>query len=166
MSLKLRPFQADQDTEVLHQLRGDIELQHLLMAHPNPQALVDVEAWVARRQAHGWFGVIDIENGTAIGFTQLSDWHRIDGYAWLGIAIHPRWQGQGWGRLAMEALAWQGRNDLGLRKLLLQVRVDNVDAVRLYGSLGYREVGIFKDHYHDGSCYHDVLVMELVFQSP
>jgi RimJ/RimL family protein N-acetyltransferase len=166
VSLKLRPFQAHQDREILHQLRADIDLQHLLMAHPNPQAVVDVEVWVERRQSQGWLGVIDIENGTPIGFVQLSDWHRIDRYAWLGIAIHPRWQGRGWGRLAMEALAWQAKGELGLRKLLLQVRVDNVEAVHLYGSLGYRKVGTFQHHYYDGSCYHDVLVMELVFDSP
>jgi putative acetyltransferase len=166
VTLRLRPFQPEQDSQVLLELRSDSDLQHLLMAHPDPLAIVDLQEWVLRRQARGWFRVIETEDGSTIGFAQLSDWHRIDSYAWVGIAIHPDWQGRGWGRMAMYSLAEEAHCHLELRKLLLQVRADNVHALHLYTGLGYRRVGLFREHYYDGSNYHDVIVMELLLSHP
>jgi RimJ/RimL family protein N-acetyltransferase len=166
MSLRLRRFRPDADEAVLRELRSDIPLQHRLLAHPDPSAPVDVVAWVRRRESQGWFRVIELDDSVTAGFVQLTDRHGLDRYAWLGIALHSRWHGAGWGRKAMMALAEEAGNDLGLRKLLLQVRSDNQNARHLYTALGYREVGQLRRHYFDGSQYHDVTIMELMLESP
>jgi RimJ/RimL family protein N-acetyltransferase len=164
MSLRLRRFRPLVDEPILRELRSDIPLQHRLLAHPDPAAPVDVLAWVSRREAQGWFRVIELKDSITAGFVQLTDRHGLDGYAWVGIALHPRWQGSGWGRRAMQALAEEAKSGLDLRKLMLQVRSDNHNARHLYGTLGYREVGQFRRHYFDGSEYHDVTMMELLLE--
>lgn len=147
MTLRLRRYCHSVDEEVLRDLRLDIPLQHRLLAHPDPEAAADVQGWVSRREALGWFRVIALEDCGPVGFVQLTDRHGLDRYAWVGIAVHPRWQGGGWGRRAMMALAEEAKQMLNLRKLLLQVRSDNHKARQLYASLGYRIVGRLERHY-------------------
>lgn len=166
MSLRLRRFCPDADEPVLRELRSDISLQHRLLAHPDPSAPVDVLSWVTRRESQGWFRVIELNDSVTAGFVQLTDRHGLDRYAWLGIALHSRWHGAGWGRKAMMALAEEARSGLDLRKLMLQVRSDNTNARHLYRALGYREVGQLSRHYFDGSEFHDVTIMELMLESP
>jgi len=165
MTLLLRQFIPHADEEVLRELRTDIPLQHLLLAHPDPEATVDIQAWVSRRETMGWFRVIELDGRRTAGFVQLTDRHGLDRYAWVGMALHPRWQGSGWGRRAMVALAEEARVHLGLRKLMLQVRSDNQIALHLYASIGYRMVGHLKQHYFDGILYHDVSVMEMLLKT-
>jgi diamine N-acetyltransferase len=142
----------------------DIPLQHRLLSHPDPDAPIDVQTWVSRRESLGWFRVIELHQTSTAGFVQLADRHGLDRYAWVGIALHPRWQGSGWGRKAMLALAEEAKRSLDLRKLMLQVRSDNQIALRLYASLGYRIVGQLTRHYFDGSHYFDVTLMESLLE--
>lgn len=165
MTLRLRRFNLHADEQVLRELRMDIPLQHRLLAHPDPEAAVDVQAWVSRRESMGWFRVIELDGRSTAGFVQLTDRHGLDRYAWVGIALHPHWQGSGWGRRAMVALAEEARVHLDLRKLMLQVRSDNQIALHLYASIGYRIVGHLKQHYYDGSHYHDVTMMEILLET-
>jgi len=160
MTLQLRRYHPSVDDEILRDLRLDIPLQHRLLAHPDPDAAADVQGWVSRREALGWFRMIAEDDRGPLGFVQLTDRHGLDRYAWVGIAVHPRWQGCGWGRRAMLAVAEVAKQELNLRKLMLQVRSDNQIALQLYDSLGYRIVGMYERHYFDGVSYHDVATME------
>ena len=54
------------------------------------------------------------------------------------------------------------RNDLGLFKLLLQVRSDNAQAIKLYERADWRLVGHLEAHYHDGEERHDAAIYEKV----
>lgn len=147
----------------LRELRDDLGLQHTLMANPtgtlseDPKA--DVVAWVARREAAGCFRVIDSGYG-AVGFVQLFDIHRKNRFAWLGIALVQNARGNGLGKHALGIAEKIARTELGLRKLLLHVRADNVPARKLYDSAGWRCVGTLHAHYDDGVALHDVLIYE------
>lgn len=151
------------DARPLSVLRGDMTLQHVLMAHPisiDPPVLVAQTAeWIRRRVESDWFRIID--DGTApIGFVQLTDIHRKNGSAWLGIALMPASRGKQFGKAALAEVEKEARVELGLRKLMLQVRSDNHRAIRLYEQSGWRTVGTFLAHYDDGEAKHDVIVME------
>jgi len=72
------------------------------------------------------------------------------------IAIHPAFRRRGLGGLLMvhmveEAIA------LSARLVTLEVRVSNLSAQRLYESLGFVEVGLRKNYYHDNK--EDALIM-------
>ncbi|ROZ79072.1 ribosomal protein S18-alanine N-acetyltransferase [Ramlibacter sp. WS9] len=79
----------------------------------------------------------------------------------LNITVAPALQGQGWGRVLLDALAVWSRGQ-GAQWLWLEVRVGNVRAQRIYEHHGYRRVGERKGYYPaDGGKREDAVVMSL-----
>jgi ribosomal protein S18 acetylase RimI-like enzyme len=78
--------------------------------------------------------------GKVLGYGMLRGWN--EGYAVpsLGIAIHPRAQDRGFGRLLMIHLHEKARSR-GARRVRLRVLGDNAAAIALYKALGYRFAG-------------------------
>jgi len=64
----------------------------------------------------------------------------------LNITVAPSWQGQGWGRVMLDALAVWARGQ-GAQWLWLEVRASNARAQRIYEHHGYRRVGERKGYY-------------------
>jgi len=64
----------------------------------------------------------------------------------LNLTVAPAWQGQGWGRLMLDALAVWARGQ-GAQWLWLEVRQSNLRAQRLYERRGFRRVGERKQYY-------------------
>ena len=64
----------------------------------------------------------------------------------LNITVAPEHQGQGWGRMILDALAlWSRAQDA--QWLWLEVRASNTRAQRIYEEHGYRRVGERKSYY-------------------
>jgi len=66
----------------------------------------------------------------------------------LNICVHPDWQRRGLGRQLVETLLEVARKKR-VSTALLEVRVSNAAAYRLYVSLGFNEVGM-RHHYYPG----------------
>jgi ribosomal-protein-alanine N-acetyltransferase len=64
----------------------------------------------------------------------------------LNITVAPGFQGQGWGRVMLDALALWSRSQ-GAQWLWLEVRTSNARAQRIYERYGYRRVGERKSYY-------------------
>ena len=156
------------DLPCLAAIRSDLALQHLLLANPDPglAAAPDVGGWIARREAGGWFRVVVAgRTDEAAGFVQISQVHRKNRHGWMGIALLPGVRGKGIGRQAIGDVQAAAVAELGLRKLLIEVRADNVAAIRLYQTLGFRIVGTLRHHYDDGLQVHDVVICEWLADS-
>lgn len=79
----------------------------------------------------------------------------------LNITVSPDHQGQGWGRLMLEALAIWSRGQ-GAHSLWLEVRRSNARAIRVYEAHGYQRVGVRQGYYPDGhGRREDAVVMSL-----
>jgi ribosomal-protein-alanine N-acetyltransferase len=79
----------------------------------------------------------------------------------LNITVAPEYQGQGWSRLLLEALAIWARG-VGAEWLWLEVRVGNARAIQVYDAHGYRRVGLRKAYYPAGlGQREDAIVMSL-----
>lgn len=79
----------------------------------------------------------------------------------LNITVAPAWQGQGWGRVLLDALAIWSRGQ-GAQWLWLEVRTSNQRALQIYERHGYRRVGTRKGYYPDGhGRREDAIVMSL-----
>ena len=64
----------------------------------------------------------------------------------LNVAVHPRLQGQGWGRLLLRQLqTWAVLH--GARQIWLEVRDSNPRARQVYERWGYIEMGRRKNYY-------------------
>ena len=79
----------------------------------------------------------------------------------LNITVAPEYQGQGWSRVLLDALALWSRGQ-SVPWLWLEVRVGNARAVKVYEAHGYRRVGVRKDYYPaGGNQREDAIVMSL-----
>lgn len=79
----------------------------------------------------------------------------------LNITVAPEYQGQGWGRLLLEALALWARGQQA-QWLWLEVRVGNQRALQVYEAHGYRRVGLRRGYYPAaGGQREDAVVMSL-----
>ena len=65
--------------------------------------------------------------------------------ATLGMAVHDDFQGQGIGSALVASALDLGDNWLGIRRLELQVFVDNTAAVQLYQKFGFEIEGTLRD---------------------
>jgi len=76
----------------------------------------------------------------------------------LTLAVRPKARRKGIAQ-ALLKLAGQVAWDRGARALFLEVDADNHFALRLYGKLGFREVGRRKAYYQIDGHVHDALVL-------
>lgn len=79
----------------------------------------------------------------------------------LNLTVAPECQGQGWGRLMLDALAQWSRGQ-GAQWLWLEVRASNARAQMIYARHGFRPVGERKGYYPNGAGKReDAVVMSL-----
>ncbi len=79
----------------------------------------------------------------------------------LNITVTPPHQGEGWGRVMLEALAIWARGQ-GAQWLWLEVRASNTRAEQIYQRHGFRRVGERRGYYPaDGGLREDAVVMSL-----
>jgi ribosomal-protein-alanine N-acetyltransferase len=109
------------------------------------------EAWVAREEVEAAPG----GRGPVVGYLCL--WVVADEVHVTNLAVHPAQRGRGIGRLLLGTVLAR-RRGLGARRAFLEVRPGNVEARRLYRSLGFREVGRRRGYYMDTG--EDALVLE------
>jgi [ribosomal protein S18]-alanine N-acetyltransferase len=76
----------------------------------------------------------------------------------LNITVEPEYQGQGWGRVMLDALALWSRSQ-GAQWLWLEVRTSNARAQQVYLRYGYRRVGDRKNYYPADGGREDAIVM-------
>ena len=97
------------------------------------------------------FEKIELEAGY-IKFHQVIDFADIH-----YIKVFPDFRGQGYGTKLMNAFL-EEMKDRGVKDVTLEVRVDNLIAIKLYEKFGFKAVG-FRKKYYEGST--DGLLMKL-----
>ena len=80
----------------------------------------------------------------------------------LGISVHKDYWGVGIGKYLMDELLYWAKEGKILRRIELDVRVDNVVAIHLYKSFGFEMEGTLKGVLFDGNKYWDVYRMALM----
>ena len=97
--------------------------------------------------------------GTVLGYFVAMK--GVDEVHLLNITVAPQHQGQGWGRVMLDALALWSRAQ-GAQWLWLEVRVSNARAKAIYERYGFRHVGTRRNYYPgDASTREDAVVMSL-----
>lgn len=85
-----------------------------------------------------------VADGTILGYFVAMK--GVDEVHLLNITVAPLYQGQGWSRVMLDALAIWSRAQ-GAQWLWLEVRVSNARALQVYERHGYRRVGERKGYY-------------------
>ncbi|MCL1872391.1 MAG: ribosomal protein S18-alanine N-acetyltransferase [Promicromonosporaceae bacterium] len=97
----------------------------------------------------------------AVGYAGL--WFDGDVTQVMTVGVDPAWQRRGVGRLLMDSLIARSRA-LKASAVLLEVRVDNDPAIRLYEDLGFERLGIRKRYYQPEN--KDAWTMRLMLTGP
>ncbi len=84
----------------------------------------------------------------------------VDEFHILNICIDPAEQRKGWGRYLLETVIIMARAK-SLRRVLLEVRVSNLNAQQLYAKAGFVEIGRRKKYYPALEGREDGIVMAL-----
>jgi len=151
------------DVEALAELRNDRVLQSQLMTQPRPNSLPRVRRWLQDKseKEDGLFFVIAAARDDApLGYVQIQNLQQRHGRGELGICLAPRAHGKGVAQEALTLLEAYLVDTFGLRKLTLQVLLENARAIRFYERYGFQRVGVMKEHFILNGDYKDVLVME------
>lgn len=158
---------VDSDFPVLAEIRRDAEMQGLLMAIPDATDDAAVRGWIERRSqdADGAFRIIaETETNAALGYLQISQVHRRNRVGYGGIAISKRARFPGLGQAAMRYLIQLADEELGLAKLMAEIRIDNFPAIQLNLAAGYRIIGTLEDHFRSLERTYDALLLERRFK--
>ena len=90
------------------------------------------------------FSMIEKKSGRFIGNIELMNPNESEGE--LGIAITAKMQDRGFGTEAVSAMTEYGRNQLGLKRVILRVNPHNTRAIHVYHQCGFREYGRTEEH--------------------
>jgi RimJ/RimL family protein N-acetyltransferase len=139
-------------------------MQAMLMAIPDKTDDEAVQQWIDRRtnDPDGLFRVIAGDaTHAALGFIQVSQINHRNRNGYGAVAVSKRATLPGIGQIAMRELMRAACCDLGLTKLIAEIRADNIAAIQMNLMSGYCVVGTLEQHFADArGKRHDVLLLE------
>ena len=111
----------------------------------------------------GRTGIVALLDGRIVGSGDVTrDRGRRDHVGHIGISVHDDFHGRGVGSGLMAALVDTADNWLGLRRLELEVFVDNATAIRLYKRFGFEIEGTRRAAaFRDGAFVDDYVMARL-----
>ena len=80
----------------------------------------------------------------------------------LNLSVAPIHQRKGYAKRLLQHMAYISRY-WHCKKMLLEVRISNLPAIRLYENMGFQYIGRRKDYYRYDGIQEDALVMEWIF---
>lgn len=157
-------FPEESDYPVLLQIKNDRHLQTLLVIDFVPYSLEDVGVWLKKRMLNPTEEtlVISDDANNCLGFIQLNCIDSHSHNAFLGICIHPDFQGHGVGKRAVLLMHHYASIRYKTTKMLLEVSTSNRKAIKVYEDIGYSLVGVLKKHRFASGEYYDLALMEML----
>lgn len=130
----------------------DAVMQIEKQAYPHPWTIGNFRDCLSS----GYYACVLLDGKKMIGYAVMSSGA---GEAHvLNICIHPDQQGRGLGRNLLHVLEAEAR-ERKVDMMLLEVRASNVNAIGLYESMGFNELGVRKGYYPSHSGREDAHVM-------
>ena len=108
--------------------------------------------------------VVTEDAARVVAFASTSTYRPRECYAGIAefsVYVDRSARGRGAGRAAMNALI-SAAKDVGFWKLVSRVFAENGPSLRLLQSLGFREVGIYRNHAQLDGQWRDVVIVELL----
>jgi len=154
----LRPGTTD-DVPALRAIRSEPAVARWWGTVPDDrQLLAEVSG-----QADLVFFVVEVDGAVAGGIQYAEEDDPDYRHAGIDVFLAERFQGSGLGSEAVAVLAAHLVDSLGHHRLTIDPAADNERAIRAYGRVGFRPVGVLRQYERapDGS-WHDGLLMDLV----
>lgn len=122
------------------------------------------ERWRKRlaEPAEGFYNLVAVVDDQIVGQLGLHtapNYPRRQHVGQLGMGVHEAWQGQGVGRVLMQAAIDLADKWLNLRRLELEVYTDNTRAIALYKRFDFETEGLKRDFAFRDGMYVDAYAM-------
>ncbi|MBQ2045632.1 MAG: GNAT family N-acetyltransferase [Muribaculaceae bacterium] len=104
--------------------------------------------------------IVEVATYKVVGTLDLFDFDPINSRASVGILIDKEFQGQGYGKMALNLIEDYCKKHISLNQLVATVSVDNERSLALFCSLEYSEVGVMKWWLKRGNQYCDAILFQ------
>ena len=104
--------------------------------------------------------IVEVATYKVVGTLDLFDFDPINSRASVGILIDKEFQGQGYGKMALNLIEDYCKKHISLNQLVATVSVDNERSLALFRSLEYNEVGVMKWWLKRGNQYCDAILFQ------
>ena len=104
--------------------------------------------------------IVEVATDKVVGTLDLFDFDPINSRASVGILIDKEFQGQGYGKMALNLVEDYCKKHISLNQLVATVSVDNERSLALFRSLEYNEVGVMRWWLKRGNQYCDVILFQ------
>ncbi len=126
---------------------------------------MEVLEYVVERPKSGWRKIVPALNGVGddkqvTGYGGL--WNIMDEAHISTIAVHPDFRGRGWGEILLAGMVRRAIT-LKANYVVLEVRVSNVTAQKLYLKYGFQTVNTKQNYYHSNN--EDAYEMHLTLEN-
>lgn len=162
----LRPLERHDALRLL-QMRITKSTRTNYMGYPFPITETEESNWLETLYGDAfptriYMGIIDKGNDTLSGFINLREISWIHRRGMLGILIHEEDRGKGLAKDATIVFLGYLFNEIGLRKIFLEVLEGNTGAIKLYESIGFHREGLLKDHVFVEGNFCNIIIMALL----
>lgn len=158
--IRIREACSD-DIAGLYKILNNAVNQRLVGGSMSSMSHTEVQDWLDQKTTdESTFLFSILSKDDFLGYLLVTSIDQRNGHAVFGINLLDSAQGQGVGQVAMCLAHSFCKKHTSIRKLVLYVRTDNHNAIRLYKNLGYRLVGTLDRHVRDSGKYLDQHIME------
>ena len=104
--------------------------------------------------------IVEVATYKVVGTLDLFDFDPINSRASVGILIDKEFQGQGYGKMALNLVEDYCKKHISLNQLVATVSVDNERSLALFRSLEYSEIGVMRWWLKRGNQYCDAILLQ------
>ncbi|MDF2839575.1 MAG: GCN5-related N-acetyltransferase [Clostridia bacterium] len=158
--------QKKEDAELIAKYQQDADvMENYFMSYSIPPIKEFIERWYdhTAMDKEGYGFAIENKQGEFIGSCHTMGLNLRNGTTYIAIFIgHPEYRSKGYGTEAMKLLLNFLFNEVGLRKVKLNVFSFNKRAIRCYEKSGFKLEGINKKEIYRYGEYHDNYAMAAI----
>ena len=162
MSINIKPI-AESDVESFHACLDSVAREARFLALLEAPPLENMRQFVVTNMANGVVQIVAEEGDVVIGWCDIMPgWHHtLQHCGSLGMGLLPAYRGQGLGaRLLDDSL--ERAKLAGITRVELEVREDNLPALRLYERFGFEVEGIKRRGMRVHGQYFNTIAMSLL----
>lgn len=104
--------------------------------------------------------IVEVATYKVVGTLDLFDFDPINSRASVGILIDKEFQGQGYGKMALNLVEDYCKKHISLNQLVATVSVENERSLALFRSLEYSEIGVMRWWLKRGNQYCDAILFQ------
>lgn len=150
-----------EDAAALHHFFVGLPVSDLLFMQRDVTDSREIDAWLAEIQRGGAVTLLAESDGMLLGETTLHfsrvPWTRH--VATVRVTTDPSQRGRGLGRLLLEEIFHLAARQ-GIEKIVAEMTVEQVPAIKLFEQLGFREEGRYQGYIKDRrGIRHDLVIM-------